>query len=66
MRYNNTAQKDIKNLSNEQLTDEQSTLLSLPPYPALSTPVTTENNIRRELLKDFYLFARRMRLQYIC
>ena len=66
MRYNNTSQKDIKNLSNEQLTDEQSTLLSLPPYPPLSTPVTTENNIRRELLKDFYLFARRMRLQYIC
>ena len=66
MRYNNTAQKDIKNLSNEQLTDEQSTLLSFPPYPPLSTPVTTENNIRRKLLKDFYLFARRMRLQYIC
>ena len=66
MRYNNTAQKDIKNLSNEQLTDEQITLLSLPPYPPLSTPVTTENNIRRKLLKDFYLFARRMRLQYIC
>ena len=27
--------------------------------------VTTENNIRRELLKDFDLSARRMRLQYI-
>ena len=35
------------------------------PYSPLSTPVTTENNIRRELPKNFDLFARRMRLQYI-
>ena len=31
----------------------------------IPTPVTTETNIRRELLKDFALFARRMRLHYI-
>ena len=29
------------------------------------TLVTTEDNIRREFLKDFDLFTRRMRLQYI-
>ena len=29
------------------------------------TPVTDENNIRRQLLQDFEKFARRMRLQYI-
>ena len=31
----------------------------------IPTPVTTEDNIRREFLKDFDLFTRRMRLQYI-
>ena len=54
----------IRNLSNEQLTDEQITLLSRG-LKFIPTPITTENNIRRELLKDFDLFARRMRLQYI-
>ena len=56
--------KDIRNLSNEQLTDEQITLLSRG-LKFIPTPVTTENKIRRELLKDFDLFARQMRLQYI-
>ena len=51
----------IRNLSNEQLTDEQITLLSRG-LKFIPTPVTTESNIRRELLKDFDLFARRMRL----
>ena len=74
IRYNNIIEshrKDIRNLSNEQLTDEQITLLSrgLKCIPTPVThppgPVRTENNIRRELLKDFDLFARRMHLQYI-
>ena len=56
--------KDIRNLSNEQLTDEQITLLSRG-LKFIPTPVITENKIRRELLKDFDLFARQMRLQYI-
>ena len=67
MRYKNAIEsrkKHIKNLSNEQLTDEQITLLSRG-LKFIPTPVTTENNIRRKLLKDFDLFARRMRLQYI-
>ena len=54
----------IKNLSNEQLTDEQITLLSRG-LKFIPTPVTKENLIRRKLLADFDQFARRMRLQYI-
>ena len=67
MRYNNIIEshrRHIRNLSNEQLTDEKITLLSWG-LKFIPTPVTTENNIMRELLKDFDLFARRMRLQYI-
>ena len=67
MSYNNIIEshrKHIRNLSNEQLTDEQITLLSRG-LKFIPTPVTTESNIRRELLKDFDLFARRMRLHYI-
>ena len=56
--------KYIKNLSNEQLTDEQITLLSRG-LKFIPTPVTKENIIRRQLLADFNQFARRMRLQYI-
>ena len=56
--------KQVRNLSNEQLPDEQITLLSRG-LKFIPTPITTENNIRRERLKDFDLFARRMRLQYI-
>ena len=54
----------IKNLSNEQLTDKQITLLSRG-LEFIPTPVTKENLIRRQLLVDFNQFARRMRLQYI-
>ena len=54
----------IKNLSNEQLTDKQITLLSRG-LKFIPTPVTKENLIRRQLLADFNQFARRMRLQYI-
>ena len=43
---------------------EQITLLSRG-LKLIPSPVTTENNIRRELLNDFDLFTRRMRLQYI-
>ena len=51
----------IKNLSNEQLTDKQITLLSRG-LRFIPTPVTKENLIRRQLLADFLQFARRMRL----
>ena len=54
----------IKNLSNEQLTDKQITLLSRG-LKFIPTPVTKENLIRRRLLADFNQSARRMRLQYI-
>ena len=54
----------IKNLSNEQLTDEQITLLSRG-LKFIPTPVTKENLIRCKLLADFDQFARRIRLQYI-
>ena len=54
----------IKNLSNEQLSDEQITLLS-HGLKFIPTLVAKENLIRRQLLPDFNQFARRMRLQYI-
>ena len=54
----------IKNLSNEQLTDEQITLLSRG-LKFIPTPMTKENLMRRQLLTDINQFARRMRLQYI-
>ena len=65
--YENTIEsrkEHIKNLSNTQLTDEQITLLSRG-LKFIPVPVTRENPIRRQLLADFYEFARRMRLQYI-
>ena len=55
----------IKNLSNEQLTHEQNTLLSHGLKFIIPTPVTKENIIRRQLLAGFNQFARRMRLQNI-
>ena len=54
----------IKNLSNEQLTNEQINLLSRG-LKFIPTPATRENLIRRHLLNDFEQFTRRMRLQYI-
>ena len=55
---------NIKNLSNEQLTDEQITLLSRG-LKFIPTLVAKKNLIRRQLLADCNQFARRMRLQYI-
>ena len=54
----------IKNLSNQQLTDEQIILISRG-LKFIPKPMTRENLIRRQLLADFNQFARRMRLQYI-
>ena len=54
----------IKSMSNEQLTDEQISLLS-KDSKFIPTPATKENLIRRQLLLDFNQFARRMRLQHI-
>ena len=54
----------IKNLSDKQFTDEQIALLSRG-LKFIPTPVTNEDFIRHNLLKDFNLFARRMRLQHI-
>ena len=54
----------IKNLLEKQLTDEQISLLSRG-LKFIPTPATNEGLIRHNLLKDFNLFARRMRLQYI-
>ena len=65
--YENTIEsrkEHIKNLSNTQLADEQITLLS-HGLKFIPVPVTRENLIRRQLLSDFYEFARRMSLQYI-
>ena len=56
--------KYIKRISNEQLTDEQISLLSTG-LKFIPTPATKENLIRRQLLLDFNQFARRMRPQYI-
>ena len=53
MHYNNIIESHIKHIwnpSNEQLTDEQITLLSRG-LKFIPTPVTTESNIRRELLR---------------
>ena len=50
--------------SRKQLTDEQISLLSRG-LKFIPTPATNEGLIRRNLLKHFNLFARRMRLQYI-
>ena len=57
-------QKVHKNLSNEQLTNEQITLLS-HGLKFIPTPMAKENVIRHQLLAVFNQFARRMRLQYI-
>ena len=59
-----TRKQYVKNQSNEQLTDEQVTLLSCG-LKIIPTPMTKENLIRHQLLADFNQFARRMRLQYI-
>ena len=57
-------EKFLKYLSKHQLTDTKVNLLSwgLKFVPAA---VTNTTNIRRQLLQDFELFAKRMPLQYI-
>ena len=57
-------EKFLNNLSNYQLTDSQVSVLS-KGLKFIPTPVTNESIIRRQLLRDFEQFARRMRLQYI-
>ena len=56
--------KHIKNLSDHDLTRDQINLLSRG-LKYIPTPVTNKGHIRKELLKDFANFARRMRLQFI-
>ena len=54
----------IKNLSNVELTTDQINLLA-KGLKFIPTPKEKEIQIRRQLLKDFDQFSRRMRLQYI-
>ena len=56
--------RHIKNLSDIQLTTDQTSLLS-KGLRFIPTPVTKEKSIRHQLIRDFNQFARRMRLQYI-
>ena len=56
--------RHIKNLSDIQLTTDQTSLLS-KGLRFIPTPVTKENSIRHQSMRDFNQFARRMRLQYI-
>ena len=54
----------IKNLSNVELTTDQINLLA-KGLKFIPTPKEKEIQIRRQFLKDFDQFSRRMRLQYI-
>ena len=56
--------KHIKNLSNKELTNDEISLLA-KGLKFIPTPVTKEIHIKRQLLRDFEQFARRMRLCYI-
>ena len=47
------------------MTTDQVNLLSRG-LKFVPTPITNETALRRQLLKDFQDFARRMRLQFIC
>ena len=57
-------EKYLKNLSDNTLTDHQVSVLA-KGLKFIETPVTNENKIRQQLLRDFEQFARRMRLRYI-
>ena len=57
-------EKFLRNLSTHQLSDDQVNVLSRG-LKFIPTPVTNKTTIRRQLLRDFEQFARRMRLQYI-
>ena len=59
-----TNEKFLKKFSSHQLTDNKVSVIS-KGLKFIPTPVTDETKIRRQLLKDFEQFARRMRLQYI-
>ena len=56
--------KHIKNLSNEELTNNQINVLT-KGLKFIPTPVTKQTQIRQQLLSDFDQFARRLRLVYI-
>ena len=56
--------KHIRNLSDYQMTRNQTGILSRG-LKFIPTPVTNESHIRKELLRDFSAFARRIRSQYI-
>lgn len=54
----------LRNLSTHQLSDDQVNVLSRG-LKYIPTPVTNKTTMRRQLLRDFEQFARRMHLQYI-
>ena len=54
----------VKNLSKASMTDNQMKLLS-KGLKFIPTAKVTKNKIRRQLLRDYKDFARRMRLKYI-
>ena len=56
--------KHIKNLSNKELSNDQINLLA-KGLKFIPTPVTKQSQIKRQILRDFDQFARRMRLMYI-
>ena len=56
--------RNIKNLSNSELTCDQITLLSRG-LKFIPTLVANKNHMRRQLLNDHRAFAGRMRLKYI-
>ena len=53
-----------KNLSDKRITNDEINLLA-KGLKFIPTPVTKEIRIKRQLLRDFEQFARRMRLRYI-
>ena len=57
-------EKFLRNLSTHQLSDDQVNVLSRG-LKYIPTPVTNKTTMRRQLLRDFEQFARRMHLQYI-
>ena len=61
---NDKGEKYIKNLSNEKLTDAQIKLISRG-LKFIPTNTPNKNRIRRQLLRDYEDFARRMRLKYM-
>ena len=56
--------KHIKNLSNKKLSNDQINLLA-KGLKFIPTPVTKHPQVKRQILRDFDKFARRMRLMYI-